>query len=63
MKRRNLQQLEQETGAIAGFVRSRRKLLGYTQLVLSQRIGVGLRFIKELELGKKFTYGQSRTST
>lgn len=53
MKRRNLEQLTQETGTLANFVRSKRKSLGYSQLKLSQRTGVGLRFLKELELGKK----------
>lgn len=53
MKRRDLSQLDKETGALASFVRSRRKSLGYTQFELSKRVGVGLRFLKELELGKK----------
>lgn len=53
MKKRTTEQLEHETGSIANFVRLKRKSMGYTQLVLSQRIGVGLRFLKELELGKK----------
>lgn len=53
MKRRNLTELDKETGIIASFVRSKRKALGYTQLEFSQRVGVGLRFLKELELGKK----------
>jgi y4mF family transcriptional regulator len=53
MKRRNLDQLQQESGVLATFVRQRRKQLGYTQLELAKRIGVGLRFLKELELGKK----------
>ncbi len=38
---------------LANFVRSKRKSLGYTQLELSQRTGVGLRFLKELEQGKQ----------
>lgn len=53
MKRRNLNQLAQEAGELANFVRSRRKSLGYTQFEFSKRVGVGLRFLKELELGKK----------
>lgn len=52
MKKRTLQELVQETGDLANFVRSKRKILGYTQFELSKRIGVGLRFLKELELGK-----------
>ena len=53
MERRSLIELINESGPIANFVRERRKQLGYTQLELSQRIGVGLRFLKELEQGKK----------
>lgn len=52
MKKRTLVELEQETGPIANLVRAKRKELGYTQQELSRRIGVGLRFLKELELGK-----------
>ena len=53
MTRRDLNQLSKEVGELARFVRSKRKSLGYTQFILSKRIGVGLRFLKELELGKK----------
>ncbi len=53
MTRRNLEQLTQDTGILANFVRTKRKSLGYTQLELSERTGVGLRFLRELELGKK----------
>lgn len=53
MKRRDLNQLTQETGELANFVRSKRKSLGYTQAIFSKRVGIGLRFLKELELGKK----------
>jgi y4mF family transcriptional regulator len=53
MKRRNLEQIHKESGDIANFVRSKRKSLGYTQEELALRVGVGLRFLKELELGKK----------
>lgn len=53
MSRRNLETLYENSGEIANFVRLNRKQLGYTQLELSQRIGVGLRFLKELEQGKK----------
>ncbi|OQY39071.1 MAG: transcriptional regulator [Candidatus Cloacimonetes bacterium 4572_65] len=38
---------------IAQFVKYRRKLAGYTQKDLSEKSGVGLRFIRELEQGKK----------
>ncbi len=53
MNRRNLEQLSKDTGLLANFVRSKRKSLGYTQLEFSQRTGVGLRFLKELEQGKQ----------
>lgn len=39
---------------IAEFVRKRRKQAGLTQVELSEKSGVGLRFIRELE-GKKTT--------
>lgn len=35
------------------FVKSKRKYLGYTQVQLAMRAGVGLRFLRELEQGKK----------
>lgn len=53
MKKRTLTELYEETGPIANLVRMKRKQLGYTQLELSKRIGVGLRFLKELEQGKQ----------
>lgn len=53
MKKRNLKQLEAESGCIANLVRMKRKQLGYNQQTLSDRVGVGLRFLKELEQGKK----------
>jgi y4mF family transcriptional regulator len=37
---------------IVRFVRERRTKLGYTQQQLAQRVGVGLRFLRELEGGK-----------
>ena len=45
--------MKKEYGQIAELVRLKRKALGYTQLECAQRIGVGLRFLKELETGKK----------
>lgn len=51
-KRRTLEMLSKEAGPVARFVRERRKALGYTQEELALRIGVGLRFYKDLELGK-----------
>ena len=53
MKKRTINELLKEAGPIANFVRTKRKKLGYTQLELAKRIGVGLRFLKELEQGKK----------
>ena len=35
------------------FVKQKRKYLGYTQVELAMRAGVGLRFLRELEQGKK----------
>ena len=51
--RRNLVAIKQEAGPIAVFIRERRKSIGYTQEELAFRTGVGVRFLKELELGKK----------
>lgn len=50
--RRSLDQIAAEAGPIATFVRRRRKELGYTQEVLAERVGVGKRFLRELEIGK-----------
>ena len=38
--------------SIAEFVKMKRKKLGMTQVVLADRAGVGLRFLRELEQGK-----------
>ena len=51
--RRTLEEIHASAGPIAGFVRRKRKELGYTQQTLAQRVGVGTRFLKELELGKQ----------
>lgn len=53
MNKRTIIQLLNETGPTANFVRAQRKKLGYTQPALAKRIGVGVRFLKELEQGKK----------
>jgi y4mF family transcriptional regulator len=37
----------------ASFVKEKRKKLNLTQIELAERAGVGLRFIRELEQGKK----------
>ena len=39
--------------SIASFVKQRRKQLRLTQPELAMRAGVGLRFVRELEQGKK----------
>ena len=41
-----------KSGPIARFVRARREGLGYTQPQLAERVGTGLRFLRELEMGK-----------
>ncbi len=38
---------------LSAFVRDRRKSLGMTQPDLAEKAGTGLRFIRELEQGKK----------
>ncbi len=38
---------------ISKFVKEKRKKLGLTQTELAERAGVGIRFIRELEQGKK----------
>lgn len=53
MKKRTFNELAKSIGPIANLVRAKRKLLGYTQAQQAIRIGVGVRFLKELELGKK----------
>lgn len=51
--RRSDGEILQDIGPIAKFIRSERKALGYTQQEFCKRVGVGLRFLKDLELGKK----------
>jgi y4mF family transcriptional regulator len=41
------------TTNIISFVKERRKSLGLTQEELSEKAGVGLRFVRDLEQGKK----------
>lgn len=53
MTKRTLNELYKETGPVANLVRMKRRKLGYTQLELARRVGVGLRFLKELEQGKQ----------
>ena len=51
--RRTLDEIHDTAGPIAIYVRQKRRELGYTQQTLAQRVGVGIRFLKELELGKE----------
>ncbi|KZK74483.1 MULTISPECIES: helix-turn-helix transcriptional regulator [Chlorobium/Pelodictyon group] len=39
--------------ALSTFIRERRKSLGMTQPELAEKAGTGLRFIRDLEQGKK----------
>lgn len=41
------------TTTLVQFVKGRRKQLGLTQVDLADKAGVGLRFIRDLEQGKK----------
>lgn len=41
------------TSSLSGFVKSMRKEHGLTQVELSEKSGVGLRFVRELEYGKE----------
>lgn len=41
------------TSYLSGFVKSMRKEHGLTQVELSEKSGVGLRFVRELEYGKE----------
>jgi y4mF family transcriptional regulator len=50
--RRSLEQMKSDVGEIAWTVREHRRQLGYTQAQLAARVGVGLRFLRELERGK-----------
>lgn len=52
-QRRTLDEMSKEIGPVAWFIREQRKILGYTQEEFAMRVGVGLRFLKDLELGKK----------
>jgi y4mF family transcriptional regulator len=39
--------------ALSEFIRNRRKSLGLTQPELAEKAGTGLRFVRDLEQGKK----------
>ena len=49
--RRNNQEIERNLGTVAYFVRKKRKERGYTQEDLARSSGVGLAFLKRLEIG------------
>lgn len=49
--RRTNCEIERELGAVAYFIRKRRKDKGYTQEELAKNSGVGLAFLKRLEGG------------
>jgi transcriptional regulator with XRE-family HTH domain len=49
--RRTNAEIEKELGAVAYFVRKKRKERGYTQEELAKSSGVGLAFLKRLEGG------------
>jgi y4mF family transcriptional regulator len=51
-QRRSTAELNRDIGPIALFVRQQRKELGYTQEEFALRVGVGIRFLKDLETGK-----------
>jgi y4mF family transcriptional regulator len=49
--RRTNAEIEKELGAVAYFIRNRRKQRGVTQEELAKEAGVGLAFLKRLEGG------------
>lgn len=49
--RRTNAEMDREVGAVAYFVRKRRKEKGMTQEILAKSSGVGLAFLKRLESG------------
>ena len=40
-------------GKLSKFIKTKRKKTGLTQVELAERAGVGLRFVRDLEKGKK----------
>ena len=44
--------MEKELTPLAAFVKQRRKMLKINQVELSEKAGVGLRFVRDLEQGK-----------
>jgi y4mF family transcriptional regulator len=52
MSRRSEREIKESAGPIACYVREKRKKLGYSQEEFATRVGVGLRFIRDMEQGK-----------
>jgi DNA-binding XRE family transcriptional regulator len=50
VNRLTLKELHEENGPVAWFIRERRKTLGYTQEEFAVRVGVGLRFCRDIEM-------------
>ena len=51
--RYNMNIIAMKNQTIAGYVKQMRKETGLTQVDLSEKAGVGLRFVRELEQGKE----------
>ena len=47
-----VQNMEQESMSLSDFLKDKRKKLNLTQQQLTEKAGVGLRFIRDLEQGK-----------
>lgn len=45
--------MNNDDNALSEFVRQKRKLFGLTQQEVAEKSGVGLRFVRDLEQGKK----------
>ena len=50
--RRSIEQIREDVGPVAWEVRRARREAGLSQEELARHAGVGLRFVRELELGK-----------
>ena len=46
-------EINNELSKVARFIRSKRKELGYSQKEFANRVGIGLRFLRDFEQGKK----------
>ncbi|MCB9261387.1 MAG: helix-turn-helix transcriptional regulator [Flavobacteriales bacterium] len=45
--------MKEKRGVLSSFVKKKRKDVGITQVELSEKAGVGLQFVRDLEQGKK----------